>query len=287
MSSSKLFIFGLVISALISSCVNHVEPSRVQIVHIYSDVIGPKDDNLFHDFEREAKIDVRIHKMSFDSIFRLLYTKRYSTNIDMVLFKEPRHLGLLQQTNLLYAPKSDPEEYWQPVAIDPLIFKYASDSSQNFLTYGQIARSDKGILVPSDELRSTYLSEILTHLSKIYPKYSQSAWQEKVRLTDTIYPKGIQMINWSFHSELKSTDFRYSMYPDQGFYGAVGKETGIAIIQNNPNLTNSILLHEYCRRELWRKKLADRLGIFGLLSYEENRDRYPFIAQPETRTVKK
>lgn len=286
MSIKLLTFFGLFMTAYLVGCVNNVEPSRVQIIHIYSDVISSMDDYLFHDFEKEAKVDVRVHKMSFDSIFRLLYTKRYSTNIDMVLFSEPRHLGLLTQTNLLYAPKSDPEEFWQPIAIDPLVFKYVNDTSQNFLTYGQIARSQNGILDPSQELKSSYLSEVLTHLSKIYPKYSQSAWQQKVRLSDTIYPKKFEVIEWSFHSELKPSDFRYSMYPDQGFYGAVGKETGIGIVQNSPNLTNALLLHEYCRRESWRKKVADRLGIFGLLSYEENRDRYPFISQPETRTIK-
>lgn len=282
-----LAVCGLLSLILSVGCVSNVEPSRVQIIHIYSDVIGSKDDYLFYQFEKESKIDVRVHKLPFDSIFKLLYTKRYSTNIDMVLFSEPRHLGLLQKTDLLYAPQSDPDEYWQPIAIDPLVFKYTTDTTQNFLTYGQIARSDNSFLVPSSLLRSTYMSEVLVHLSKIYPKYSQNDWQKKVLIGDSVPPKNVRLITWNFHSELKSSDFRYSLYPDQSFYGSVGKETGIAIVQNNPNLTNTLLLSEYCRRESWRKKLADRLGIFGLLSYEENRDRYPFISQPETRTSKK
>ncbi|MBU2020586.1 MAG: hypothetical protein KJ941_13150 [Bacteroidetes bacterium] len=277
--NAKLFLSVVVgFLVLLSSCTENIPSSRIRTIHIYSDVLSPSDDDLFYNFERINKIDVQVHCLSFFEIQKRLKEKRYSTNIDMVLLGEPRDFKSLQQDRYLYHTKVS-DENWQPLAIDPLVFLFENDSTRNFTTYGQIARGSAVLLEPSRLLSATYLPETIEQITEIYKDVNSKTWSQKLKMPDSLLPKKTELIRWAFHSELKPNDFRYGLYPDQRFFGAVGKSVGVGVIHNCPNLVEARKLFEWCRKEKWRNKLAKKMNIFSIINNESNKDRYPYIYQ--------
>jgi hypothetical protein len=277
----KAKIFGVYVFFTIllnSGCTENIPASRIRTLHIYSDVLTPSDDDLFYNFEKTHKIDVYIHCLSFLEIQKRLTEKRYSTNIDMVLLGEPRDFKTLQKNKYLYHSK-DIFDNWQPLAIDPLVFLFENDSTRNFTAYGQIARGSAVLMEPSKLLEQTYLQETIEQMGQIYEDLDPEIWLKNIKVQDSLLPKKTELIRWAFHSELKPNDFRYGLYPDQRFFGAVGKSVGIGVIYNCPNLVESQKLYEWCQKEMWRNKLATKLNIFAIISIESNKDRYPYIYQ--------
>ena len=274
-----LFIFSFSCFLLLTqSCAEKVETSRIRTLHLYSDVLDGGDEDLFYYFEKNNKVDVRIHCLPFNELLKRLQKQRYSTNIDMVLLGEPSDFKKLQERNYLFLSKFT-DEVWQPLVVDPLVFLFDNDSTQNFTTYGQIARSDNVLLKPSVLLKTSYLNETFKQLEKIYSEVSQSTWQKHIVNQDSIIPKKTEIIRWSFHSELRPEEFRFGLYPDQSFFGALGKSIGLGIIHNCQNLVEAKKLYDWCEKEMWRAKLGRKTNMFPIISQESNKDRYPYVYQ--------
>lgn len=273
------FLWGFILAVLLfSACTQRAKKQFSSTLHIYSDVLSEDDEDLFENFEKVKRIDVRVHCLSFAEIQKKLAKNRYTPNMDVIVLSRTQYFEELYKRKLLFKPQFTKDK-WQPLALDPLVFKYHPDSTAEYTTYGQIMRSEGVMLVPSPSLKSSFQEETKEQLTRLYSDQSERFWREKVWWKDTLRPKKTEFVDWVYHSELKPTDFRFSLYPDQHYKGAIGRSIGLGIIYNCSHLDAATDLYAWCEKEQWRKNFARRLGVFGILEEEANRQRYPYLFQ--------
>ncbi len=89
----------------------------------------------------------------------------------------------------------------------------------------------------------------------------------KLLKTDSLKGKNLKHLEILPYSQaLKKKDL---FFPDQYYKGSIGKISGMAIVRQAKYNVNARSLYAYCKQPAWRKKVANKLGVFP---FEDNRD---------------
>ncbi|MFA7272654.1 MAG: hypothetical protein WC044_02245 [Crocinitomicaceae bacterium] len=255
-------------------CVEKAKVNSSQVIHLYTDLPNSLDSTLFDNFKKQTKIRVFVHHASAKFILDKLLTEKYESQIDAVLFRNGLSLIELADTNVLMKHDTN---FWQPLFSDPFVFVFPLDSVSLFSSYGQIIRSDRARVDPSLIKNYNQWGNLIPSLKKNYPIYSMNEIQNKILYSDSLSGEEVQRVQIVPYSSIKN--HKNSVFPDQLYKGAIGIIGGIGVIRQCANRANALELYYYCQNETWRKKLANNLHLFPILSPEENKSNTVILFQ--------
>lgn len=274
----RILYLGVLICGMhfLSACVEKAKPTNRQVINLYTDFPESLKPSFFREFERVNKIQVLIHHKSSEKIIQQINDKKYDSGVDMVLFMNAIDLIRLDQLRATAAPLGETEKY-QALLHDPYVFRFPKDTLPLFSSFGQLFRNDY-VKINCAALRETKEWEnLMGGLIQKYPKILPSVLYRKIMHSDSLKGKGIKELEILPYSSV--VDKETITYPDQYYYGSVGKISGMALIRHAKHRTNALLLYAYCKQEWWRKKLAKRLKVFPILSEEANKSREILLYQ--------
>ena len=281
----KNFIFYLSSASLllVSGCVENVKENSKQSIHLYTDLSNSLDSTLFDNFEKRTNIHVYVHHSSSIEILQKLKTEKWESNMDAVLLSNALDLIELNEENLFSKTAGiagNDDFNWQALFSNPFVFTFPKDSVNLFKSYGQLFRNDNSRVGTAQIKSFDRWGNLIPALKKNYLIYSLSQIQGQILYSDTLNGTNIKYVEiapYSFHKNKSKI-----VFPDQFYKGSVGIIGGIGLIKQSKNRANASILFEHCRNITWRKKLAQVIDLFPILSPEENKSRQILLYQTPT-----
>ncbi len=249
-------------------CVEKAKPSSHQVLRVYTDYSEKLDIHSFRAFGRKENIQIFIFHKTSEEIIQQINNNKWECGIDMVILENAMSLERLNHLGGIQAPKAD-TLYYQPILIDPYVFRFPLDSVPQYSSYGQLFRSDFVKIDPKAIREKKEWANLMGGLIQKYPKIMQDSIYTKILFTDSVKGKEVKQLEILPYSTV--LDKKKIFFPDQYYKGAIGKIAGIAIIKQAKYNANAQLLYNYCRQQSWRDKLAQKLGVFAYQDIKKTR----------------
>ncbi len=253
---------------LFNSCVETAKPADHQILHLYTDFPESFNNTFFRNFGRKNRIQVFVHNHSKEEIIARIKDKKYESEMDAVILRNALDIVRLNNLGAIQAPKDD-ADFYQALLHDPYVFHFPYDTLPLFTSYGQLFRSDVVKINPNAIRNKNEWGNLMGGLIQKYPDVEPERMFKTILRTDSLKGRDLKQVSILLHSQL--TNEKNFVYPDQYYKGSIGKISGIALIRQSGNRSNAIMLYDYCRKNWWRNKLAEKLGLFPIMPEEKNK----------------
>lgn len=181
MKLKRFFLFAF-ISTLFAGCwLDEAATPRKKSLHVVADRLSTEDSVIIRDFAKAKKVDVTIEVLKPETILSRIRSKRYNTDIDVLLTEDESLRTQLQELKVLKSIRSESlfstlerqfnnqHHQWVPISHDPLVLSTPRDTSGNCpdIDFRSWHRNDS--LIPRNAVRrhrDEYM-QLLSHTSHL------------------------------------------------------------------------------------------------------------------------
>ena len=242
----SIFIINICV-ILFSSCeIETAGPDYQADLVIASNFLKEQDTIYYRGFEKKTGINVKIRKLSADSIQKILKTKGYNSKIDLVLLNSLTDVkdfetSFFHQFKYNYAKnqlsfyKPTLNNKWLVTGIDPYVFSFFQDSTERPTYYNQLTN---GYLwaTPNEDNLDVFLAHVKYNLRK-NDTFGFRQWNQKFKRNQVVYDQGTD--------SLASVQFLLSKESDIKSDPRLAKQKN-RIISNSQGSTSCYYADRYC-----------------------------------------
>ncbi|MFK7785343.1 MAG: hypothetical protein AB8B56_09515 [Crocinitomicaceae bacterium] len=279
----------------ITACtIETATPIKSEALVIASDFLYEEDTVLFADFSKKNSVRLIIRHLSSDEMISEMTSKGYNSGIDLVFsdnMQTPVKLnkqGILQDLVEIEKGVKTQNPYisyrhnFVGVGLDPLVFKYTSDSTQEARSYSD--------LINTPHYHTLSRSEVISFLSPMRRKMNRAKtyeWTQKWAKTTAFRPEkgpwsdSAQFVLCKFSQLEQINDSLWAKYPDEIVFPNT-ESTGIyfdlisvSIVQQAEHFSDAKKFLEHYQNSGYNATLNKKLSRFPVYDYLKIRTEGP------------